>query len=110
MLSSCPVAAAAAAADSWRSWPRPLQEQILSPPHGESLCPALWTPAKGHIYIFVKIKRTVCNLVKRSVLSQACLALVCATVDVPGQGNGHVAPPDGVSAQDNGPADGVPSI
>lgn len=35
---------------SWRARPQPLQEQILSPPHRESLCPALWTPAKGHIY------------------------------------------------------------
>lgn len=56
------------------------------------------------------MKKTVYNFIKRRVYSQACLALVCVTVNVPVQGHGHVAPPDGVSVQDNGPSDGISSI
>lgn len=50
----------------------------LSPPHGESLCPNL-----------------------------AVVCVLCAAADVPLQGDGHVASPDGVPAQDNASTDGV---
>lgn len=84
------------------------QEQTVSPPHRESLCPALWTPAKGHIYKAVRDEKS--SAISSKGESRACLALVCVTANVPAQGDGHVAPPDGVSAQDNGPGDGTSCI
>lgn len=48
--------------------------------------------------------------IKRRIKSQTCLALVSITDNVPVQGNGHVAPPDGVPAQDNGPGDAIADI
>lgn len=56
------------------------------------------------------MKRTVYNSLNGRMWSQACLALVCVTVNAPAQAYGHVAPPDGVSAQDDGPSDGISDI
>lgn len=52
-----------------------------SPPHGETLCPNL-----------------------------AVISFLCAAVNLPVQGNSHVAPPDGVPAQENASADSVSRV
>lgn len=56
----------------------PVMSEYVSPPHGETLCSSL-----GVVWI------------------------VCAPFNGPVQGNGHVAPPDRISLEDNGSTDRV---